>query len=149
MVRRHLQQVKEVCILLQLCELACNSLEGEPMLCTHILASLGICGFHQVYLPIGVVDQSGDVFHGLGSWRNYLPEWLHSLGVHVVHQVVKGPTGVGQNICQDSYDASIPMVMVKPGDADMNQAIDTLLRVVLDQVLQALDENFPPWYDDH
>ena len=119
------------------------------MLCTHVSASLGIRGFHQVHLPIIVVDQSGGVFHGLGSWRNYLLEWLHSLGIHVVHQVVEGPTGVGQNICQDSYNTSIPVVMVKPGDADMNQVIDTPLGVVLDQVSQAPDENFPPQYDDH
>ena len=68
------------------------------MLCTHVSALLGIHGFHQVHLPIGVVNQGGDVFHGLGPWRNYLPEWLCSLGVHVVHQVVEGPTGVGQNM---------------------------------------------------
>ena len=113
------------------------------MLCAHVSASLGVHRFPQVHLPIRVVDQSGDVFHRLGSWRNYLPEWLHSLGVHVVHQVVKGPTGVRQNICQDSYNASVPMVMVKPGDTDMNQVINAPLGVVLDQVLQAPDENFP------
>ena len=41
------------------------------------------------------------------------------------------------------------MVMVKPGDADTDQAIDAPLGAVLDQVSQAPDENFFPWYDDH
>ncbi len=115
----------------------------------HVSALLGICGFHHVHLPIGIVDQSGDMFHWLGSWWNYLLEWLCPLGVHMVHQVVEGPAGVGQHICQDSYDTSSSVAMVKPGDTDTNQAIDAPLRVVLDQVSQALNEHFPSWYDHH
>ena len=149
MARRHPQQVKEIYVLLQLCKLAQYSLEGEPVLSTHVAASLGIRGFHQVHLLIGVVNQGGDVLHGLGPWRNDLPEQFCSLGVHVVHQVVQGPTGVRQHICQDSYDASSSVAMVKPGDTDANQMINTLLGAVLDQVTQALDEHLPSQYNDH
>ncbi len=39
--------------------------------------------------------------------------------------------------------------MVKPGDTDANQMINTPLRVVLDQVSQAPDEHLPSQYNDH
>ncbi len=118
------------------------------MLCAHVSASLGVHGFHQVHLLIRAVNQGGDVLHRLGPWRNDLLEQLHSLGVHVVHQVVQGPAGVRQHICQNSYNACSSVVMVEPGDTDTNQTIDTPLRAVLDQVSQALDEHLS-WYNNH
>ncbi len=119
------------------------------MLSAHVSALLGICGFHQVHLPIRVVNQGEDVLHRLGPWRNDLPEWLCSLWVHVVHCVVQGPARVRQHICQDSYDTSSSVAMVKPGDTDMNQMINALLGVVFDQVSQTPNDHLPSHYNDH
>ena len=89
------------------------------------------------------------MLHRLSSRENDLLEQFHSLGVHVVHQVVKGPTGIRQKVCQNNNDACITVAMVEPGYTDMDQSVDIPFEVVPNKVAKALDENLAPGHNHH